>query len=94
MKPSLRLPPRRASFVASCLFVSVAAVQAASQAPVAAQNGMVVTAQQLATHVGVDVLKDGGNAIDAAVAVGYGRRAGQPSADTPRRSDRAGLLVS
>lgn len=45
--------------------------QAASQAPVAAENGMVVTAQHLATHVGVDVLKAGGNAVDAAVAVGY-----------------------
>ena len=32
---------------------------------------MVVTAQHLATRVGVDVLKDGGNAVDAAVAVGY-----------------------
>ncbi len=45
--------------------------QAASTAPVAAENGMVVTAQHLATRVGVDVLKDGGNAVDAAVAVGY-----------------------
>lgn len=45
--------------------------RAASPAPVAAEHGMVVTAQHLATRVGVDVLKDGGNAVDAAVAVGY-----------------------
>jgi len=32
---------------------------------------MVVTAQHLATRVGVSILKRGGNAIDAAVAVGY-----------------------
>jgi gamma-glutamyltranspeptidase/glutathione hydrolase len=32
---------------------------------------MVVSAQHLATRVGVDVLKAGGNAVDAAVAVGY-----------------------
>jgi gamma-glutamyltranspeptidase/glutathione hydrolase len=43
----------------------------ASPAPVAAKHGMVVTAQALATRVGVDVLKHGGNAVDAAVAVGY-----------------------
>ncbi|MBA3023198.1 MAG: gamma-glutamyltransferase [Gammaproteobacteria bacterium] len=44
---------------------------AASPAPVAAEYGMVVTAHHLATQVGVDVLKAGGNAVDAGVAVGY-----------------------
>ncbi|TAM95290.1 MAG: gamma-glutamyltransferase [Rhodanobacteraceae bacterium] len=38
---------------------------------VTAQHGMVVSAQHLATQVGVDILKQGGNAVDAAVAVGY-----------------------
>jgi gamma-glutamyltranspeptidase/glutathione hydrolase len=56
------------------------AVHAASQAPVAAQNGMVVSAQHLATRVGVDVLKRGGNAIDAAVAVGYALAVVYPAA--------------
>ena len=51
------------------LFAS--AGHAASPAPVAARNGMVVTAQHHATRVGVDVLRNGGNAIDAAIAVGY-----------------------
>ena len=60
--------------------VWVQAAQAASQAPVAAQHGMVVTAQHLATRVGVDVLKDGGNAIDAAVAVGYALAVVYPAA--------------
>lgn len=55
-------------------------VHAASVAPVAAPNGMVVTAQHLATHVGVDVLKHGGNAIDAAVAVGYALAVVYPAA--------------
>ncbi|MGJ7581166.1 gamma-glutamyltransferase [Variovorax sp. RHLX14] len=53
---------------------------AASQAPVGAENGMVVTAQHLATKVGVDVLKRGGNAIDAAVAVGYALAVVYPAA--------------
>nr|WP_235580871.1 gamma-glutamyltransferase [Pseudorhodoferax sp. Leaf265] len=41
---------------------------------------MVVSAQHLATRVGVDVLKDGGNAIDAAVAVGYALAVVYPAA--------------
>jgi gamma-glutamyltranspeptidase/glutathione hydrolase len=49
-------------------------------APAAAENGMVVTAQHLATHVGVDVLKSGGNAVDAAVAVGYALAVVYPAA--------------
>lgn len=48
--------------------------------PVAAENGMVVTAQHLATKVGVEVLKKGGNAIDAAVAVGYALAVVYPAA--------------
>ncbi len=55
-------------------------IQAASVAPVAAERGMVVSAQHLATRVGVDVLKKGGNAIDAAVAVGYALAVVYPAA--------------
>lgn len=35
------------------------------------RNGVVVSTQQEASRVGLQVLEDGGNAIDAAVAVGY-----------------------
>ena len=38
---------------------------------VVAANGMVVTQEALATRVGVDILQKGGNAVDAAVAVGF-----------------------
>src|SRR5277367_390631 len=37
----------------------------------AAPQGMVVTKQSLATNVGANILRQGGNAVDAAVAVGY-----------------------
>ena len=53
---------------------------AASPAPVKAEHGMVVTAQHLASDVGVDVLKSGGNAVDAAVAVGYALAVVYPTA--------------
>ncbi len=43
-----------------------------------AKNGMVVTAQHLASKVGVDILKMGGNAVDAAVAVGYAQAVVNP----------------
>ena len=46
-------------------------LSAKSREPVKAKNGMVVTVSPLATEVGVNILKDGGNAVDAAVAVGF-----------------------
>ena len=39
--------------------------------PIVAQNGMVATQHPIATQVGKKILQDGGNAVDAAVAVGF-----------------------
>src|SRR3954454_8221762 len=39
--------------------------------PVIAKHGMVASQEKRATHIGVDILKAGGNAVDAAVAVGF-----------------------
>src|SRR5580765_2443369 len=41
----------------------------ATRSPVWAQHGMVCAAQPLAVQVGVDILKQGGSAVDAAIAV-------------------------
>lgn len=76
----MKSDPLAKSLLAAVFVFSYACAQAASQAPVAAENGMVVTAQHLATHIGVDVLKDGGNAVDAAVAVGYALAVVYPAA--------------
>ena len=43
---------------------------AAQHAAVEARNGMVTSAQELASRVGVQILKQGGNAVDAGVATG------------------------
>ncbi|CNK25424.1 gamma-glutamyltranspeptidase [Yersinia mollaretii] len=53
-------------------------LHAASTPAVEAKNGMVVTSQYLASQVGTDILKMGGNAIDAAVAVGYAQAVVNP----------------
>jgi len=81
MKILFRAPPRfTAQLLGSWLLISSNISMAASLAPVAAEHGMVVTAQHLATQVGVDVLKQGGNAVDAAVAVGYALAVVYPAA--------------
>lgn len=48
--------------------------------PVNARNGMVVTQNYIASQVGQQVLKDGGNAVDAAVAIGFALAATLPRA--------------
>ena len=39
--------------------------------PVESRNAMAVSSQHFATQAGVDIMAAGGNAIDAAVAIGY-----------------------
>jgi len=68
------------SLLAAVLALCQLNTQAGTLPPVAAENGMAVTAQHLATHVGVDVLKAGGNAVNAAVAVGYALAVVYPAA--------------
>ena len=84
MPAERRIGPCRCCVIALLLaflqFAPPPSAQAASPAPVAARNGMVVTAHHLATDVGVDILRRGGNAIDAAVAVGYALAVVYPAA--------------
>jgi gamma-glutamyltranspeptidase/glutathione hydrolase len=76
----LRTAPRALFAVASLLFGASASAQVApvSRAPeippaqtILAQNGMVVAQESRAARIGVEILDRGGNAVDAAVAVGF-----------------------
>jgi len=75
---------RNVSLIAHCLFAGVVALPVVAFAQnsgpqptigraenVTAQNGMVVAQEGRAARVGVDILQKGGNAVDAAVAVGF-----------------------
>jgi gamma-glutamyltranspeptidase/glutathione hydrolase len=53
------------------LIVSFLSAADFAKDPVRAKKGMVVSSESIATEVGVKILKRGGNAIDAAVAVGF-----------------------
>lgn len=67
--PSALLRVQGSALALSLLLVMPAA--AASLPPVESTTGLVVSAQHLAAQAGADILRQGGNAIDAAVAVGY-----------------------
>src|SRR5260370_25764990 len=53
---------------------------AAAGQTVHARHAMIVTVEPRATDIGLDVLKSGGNAIDAAVAIGFALAVTHPSA--------------
>ena len=60
----------------SCLMQS----NGQSRHPVAAENGMVVSSDRIASEVGADIMKKGGNAVDAAVAIAFAMAVTLPGA--------------
>lgn len=71
---------RKSSYFSLLFLVIFCGSLLANSHPVQGKNGMVVTAQELATKVGLHILKKGGNAIDAAVAVGFALAVTYPAA--------------
>ncbi|MEY4088233.1 MAG: hypothetical protein RJB55_504, partial [Verrucomicrobiota bacterium] len=72
----MRTPPGIAPFLAALLLAAPLTAQIdrvtgrafATRSEVIARHGMVCTSQPLATQVGLEVLKQGGSAVDAAIA--------------------------
>src|SRR5688500_5426538 len=68
------------ALAAVLLLATVTSLHAASREPVRAKSAMVASTSEIASRVGADVMRRGGNAVDAAVAVGLALAVTWPSA--------------
>ena len=71
---------RRAFAVLVCIVAITSLTVQAGSAPQRARLGMVISQSDIASQIGFDVIKSGGNAIDAVVATGFALAVTHPTA--------------
>jgi gamma-glutamyltranspeptidase/glutathione hydrolase len=87
MKTKMKTRPSIALTIVVSILINIAWVEfqtspafAAGHQPVRARNGIVASTNEVASRVGVDIMKRGGNAVDAAIAVAFALVVTHPAA--------------
>ncbi|MFP5378682.1 MAG: gamma-glutamyltransferase family protein, partial [Vicinamibacteria bacterium] len=74
------MPSRRTVLLLPVALLAVTLTTQAGSAPIRASRGMVVSQSDIASEVGWQVIRDGGNAVDAAVATAFALAVTHPTA--------------